>query len=463
MEKISPYDSNSVILEVIKMACDSIYNVEYGNDEINQWIELLVEQLLLFKNLKFVRVLCTAKRAEMLFKRLNWKVTLGELSQVTFNGSPIYVKWYYHPSPKNIIFNFENMREQRKPLNFPGRDRNPSVNDFEQFRRTAVDEIKRRKINVPLQKKLHDSKSQQKKLFDSKTNKNRDNPINRNQHELLSAGKQFANTIPKLIVSEQLVVQDPIHISVSSEIERFNQVKGVVKISEELSGRTSHNGQDCQFDSVLVQLPHLREDASTLRQNLANYIAEHRSEYIEDGELDQYLTALRSGAWGDEITLHALSQYLRRTIVVVTDRNVVREYEVEDSEGRIYLAYLNGNHYEPLETPVDYINTNYEQIGPESTSQEPLPIQDTPIMTNMLQVKVSHNMKPSHIARKLRPTVTHVQLNALGSAICSALELAHGLNGYEIIDIHSSMEPADKKHYSKVRIQITLQRKAFNK
>ena len=100
-DKISIFGEKSCIVELIKSACDSNFEIKYTSDDENDWVELMVEQLNFFPNLKLLRVLCKSKRAKKLLHRLglvNNPDALGKVQALRIHDRDIHVIWLYHPS-----------------------------------------------------------------------------------------------------------------------------------------------------------------------------------------------------------------------------------------------------------------------------------------------------------------------------------------------------------------------------
>lgn len=79
---------------------------------------------------------------------------------------------------------------------------------------------------------------------------------------------------------------------------------------------------------------------------------------VEDDELesalDKYIARMSEGAWGDNITLHALAHHYQREIRVLTDNVKNAWVQIEPGFGNpIYVAFYAEFHYDSVitETP----------------------------------------------------------------------------------------------------------------
>ncbi|CAK9037285.1 OVARIAN TUMOR DOMAIN-containing deubiquitinating enzyme 10 (OTU domain-containing protein 10) (Deubiquitinating enzyme OTU10) [Durusdinium trenchii] len=137
--------------------------------------------------------------------------------------------------------------------------------------------------------------------------------------------------------------------------------------------RKSPGDGHCQFHSVGFAVG---EGHETVRSHALAWITQHREEYkmkmvverngtpasftdtVEDDELesalDKYIARMSEGAWGDNITLHALAHHYQREIRVLTDNVKNAWVQIEPGFGNpIYVAFYAEFHYDSVitETP----------------------------------------------------------------------------------------------------------------
>jgi hypothetical protein len=451
-EGFSPYDERSVIVEAIKLACYETYDVTYSMSQIYAWLNLLIEQLSLFPNLKLLRVLCSKPIAKLLFNMMRWTNLLkGVTQQVMFRGGQINLRWYSHSSPTNIRFNYQKIISERKKLEDSTRGYRDSlsVEDFDTFKNTGIEELRTKHIHVPFNRRVHIQKPKQRKPQMSQSSEiNVDDQL---KSKLLSLSGSFS--LPK--EERESVLQNPVEAYVESQnpvqayIERFNlsMPQRGFSINNEQSQSTSHDGYNCQFDSVAVQLP----DADDLRSRTVEYLHNNRAEYEDfvTGSIDNYLAGIEREDWGDEVTLRAMSNMLQREIVVVQEGvEVAHTYTPDNPQGiRLYLAYFSDiQHYEPVQVDPASANNmrlanlnavpNIEVQIPLEESSEPLLEQEELEVGETIYISRNQNL---HSVQNQIENAQDVTLEAIGSAIQEAVRISMLLTDFVTCKISTSL------------------------
>ena len=113
----------------------------------------------------------------------------------------------------------------------------------------------------------------------------------------------------------------------------------------------------CLFRSILYSLIKDNSEHDQLRQNVCDYMLEHRSQFDgfvrqEKQTFDSYIAKMRiASTWGDNPELIAASEMLQFNVVVLRSRSIEIIYQHSHSPTfpTIYLEYFSENHYNSLE------------------------------------------------------------------------------------------------------------------
>lgn len=119
---------------------------------------------------------------------------------------------------------------------------------------------------------------------------------------------------------------------------------------------------NCQFRALSVQLHGDEDHHVALRQRVVKQLQEKRERYegYMPGTYEEYLERMAKDAeWGDNVTLQAASDLLKREIHVLTDRSELLEVQPEGGVGKdetdgvpqerpLCLAFLTEVHYDAV-------------------------------------------------------------------------------------------------------------------
>ena len=151
----------------------------------------------------------------------------------------------------------------------------------------------------------------------------------------------------------------------------------------------------CLYHAVGLHLPN-NPSIQTLRNQVADYVLEHRSQYEASitGSFYAYVAGIRHHAWGDHIEIDALMHIYQRRIYVFQENGLPMMTPGNAgvfSGAPIPVLYNNVNHYSAMT-----LNTSVSSSMQHAINTEPKPLIPTlnaDIITNISTFLSSHDLQ----------------------------------------------------------------------